>query len=148
MPKVRGRGPALGPQARKALRVPVTTLHLVTDSCPPAPDPAPEHVLAAPVTAADRLAADREAGQRARSRAELLAERDRRPDPWRAAAMARVLYAVKVELLALRERVSELEHELRRARAALGDARREGARAERARSARTMGGRLPSILER
>ena len=50
------------------------------------------------------------------------------------------------ELEHLRERVTELEHENRRLAAAVDAARAEGERAERERTVRTMGNRLPSIL--
>ena len=50
------------------------------------------------------------------------------------------------ELERLRQRVGELEHANRRLERAVAAARADGERAERERSARTMGGRLPSIL--
>ena len=50
------------------------------------------------------------------------------------------------ELERLRERNLELEHENRRLARAVEAARADGERAERERTVRTMGGRLPSIL--
>ena len=45
------------------------------------------------------------------------------------------------------ERIRELEHELRLADARTAAARRDGERALTAQAARTLGGRVPSILE-
>ena len=70
----------------------------------------------------------------------------RRRDPWLAAAVARQRRFAARELARLQERVGELEHALRRARADLALAREAGQREARAGIARTMGGRLPSIL--
>ena len=67
---------------------------------------------------------------------------------WREIVEARARAEVMRELERLRERNRELEHANRRLAAAVEAARADGERAERERTARTMGGRLPSILAR
>ena len=67
--------------------------------------------------------------------------------PW-AGIGGRARAGIVRELERLRERNRELEHANRRLAAAVEAARADGERTERARTARTMGGRLPSILTR
>lgn len=69
-----------------------------------------------------------------------------RRDPWLAAALARTRYHAMAEVRRLRERVRELDAENAWLRGQLDAAREAGRRDERARTARTHGGRLPSIL--
>lgn len=70
----------------------------------------------------------------------------RRRDPWLAAALARTRYHAMAEVRRLRERVRELEAEVAWRRRQLDAAHEAGRRDERARTARTHGGRLTSIL--
>ena len=65
---------------------------------------------------------------------------------WRAIVADLARAATEREVERLREKVAELEHENRRLAAAIEAARAEGERAERERTVRTMGHRLPSIL--
>ena len=68
--------------------------------------------------------------------------------PWAGIGVARARAGVARELERLRQRNLELEHANRRLERAVAAARAAGERAERERTARTMGGRLPSILTR
>lgn len=119
------RRPALGPQARRALRsAPSAAIRLVpTPDDPPAVarprEPGPALPLGVPAIAAAHLEAAREAAR---------------------------VHDLERENAELRAHVADLEHELRRAQRDLDAAREAGARDERARQAKTHGGRLPSIL--
>ena len=111
---------AMGPQAAAALRLVVSG------------DGAPATFPGAPAAGAPR---------------EVLAEAPAaRRDPWAAAAVARQRAFAARELARLQGRVGELEAENAWLRGQLDAAREAGRRDERARTARTHGGRLPSIL--
>ena len=110
---------ALGAQGRQALRE-QTAIRLVTDTPAPVTEQAPDSTpLGVPAIAAVRLASDRAAERR---EAEL------------------------AELVALRERVTELGVEVAHLSRQLEEAREQGRREERAVKARTMGGRVLSIF--
>ena len=69
-----------------------------------------------------------------------------RPSVHAQAAVARQRQAAAVEVVELRDRVRELKVEVAHLSRQLEEAREQGRREERAVTARTMGGRIPSIL--